>query len=74
MNGIPVERVEALLRLLGHDEMTPTARRMFQLVCDEYRGYERRGVLAALANDAQEWGLYDQQIPTERLSGKEDSS
>ena len=36
MADVPVERVRALVRLLYPDEMTPTAKRMFDRVCDEY--------------------------------------
>lgn len=34
--GVPVERVEALVRLLSPEEMTPTAVRMIRSVCEEY--------------------------------------
>ena len=41
MTGIPVERLDAMIRLLYPEEMTPTAKRMLRKLADEYRGYER---------------------------------
>ena len=33
---IPVERLRAMIRLLGPEEMTPIAKRQLTLLCDEY--------------------------------------
>ena len=33
---LPVARLRALIRLLGNDELTPTARRQLELLCAEY--------------------------------------
>lgn len=35
--GVPVARLHALLRLLYPDEMTPTAKRMFEQVIAEHQ-------------------------------------
>lgn len=35
-NGIPVERLRAMIRLLGDGEITPMAKRMLLKLCDEY--------------------------------------
>lgn len=34
--GIPVEHLRAMIRLLGNEEMTPTARRHLTQLCDFY--------------------------------------
>lgn len=34
---VPIEHLEALVRLLGPEEMTPTAARVFRQVMDKYR-------------------------------------
>jgi hypothetical protein len=33
---VPVERLRAAIRLLGPGEMTPTAKRMLESICDEH--------------------------------------
>lgn len=36
MSGVPVERLRAMIRLLGPEEMTPTAARQLEALCREY--------------------------------------
>lgn len=41
-SGVPTLRIRAAIKLLGPAEMTPTAKRMLERICDEYEDREKR--------------------------------